>query len=146
MSDAHPRLELFVDDHIIVCWAEGRHRDGIDAHGFAAAGHTVAYFGAEKFPTLTETYFADNGLARRVELRVPNSSSLPLGVIGTHRIATMYRRHAEYFARFLPIKILTMPFAMPAVREEAQWHRMRDKDQGLKWLLTSLHESAARLK
>ena len=145
MSDTHPRLALFKDDHVIICWTQGVHRLGIDAEGFSAASHAAAHFGAEKPATLTETFFAEKGVARHIELRLPYSSSLPFGVIGTNRIATMYRRHARYFAGFLPIKLLEMPFDLPDVFAKVQWHKMRDKDQGLNWLISTLKNAASKL-
>lgn len=138
ISDRHPNMDLFEDEHAIICWAEGKHSKGIDEDGFFAAGHAIAYFGADRFPAFTETYFAQEGANRRIELRLPTFSELPLGIIGTDRIATIYRRHAEYFASILPIKVLPMPFPMPNVVEKAQWHTMRDNDEGLKWILSLL--------
>ena len=68
-------------------------------------------------------------------MRVSTFAAIPQSVIGTERIATMHRRHAEYFARIMPIRIFDMPFALPQVRECIQWHRIRQADEGLKWLL-----------
>jgi len=145
ISDAHPRVALFEDEHAIICWSGGKYRDGIDAEGFFAAGHVVTCFGTDRFPAFTERYFAQERVARRIELRLPIFSDLPAAVIGTNRIATMYRRHAEHFASFLPITVLKMPFEMPNVLEEVQWHTMRTKDEGLKWLISLIKQRAAEI-
>jgi LysR family nod box-dependent transcriptional activator len=145
MSTIHPRIALFKDDHVIICWSKSAYRQGIDAAGFATARHVAASFGTDRFPTFTETWLAERRVTRHVVVRLPNSSSLPQGVIGTDRIAIMYRRHAAYFATFLPITLLEMPFAIPEVAEEVQWHRQRDQDQGLAWLIAALQHAALRL-
>ncbi len=145
LSKDHPRKPLFQDEHAVICCSDGPYRAGIDTKGFFEAGHAIAYFGSEKHPAFTETYFAQKQRDRRVELRVPNFAALPQSVVGSNRVATMYRRHAEHFARLLPITVLDMPFEMPIISEEVQWNAMRGDDKGLQWLLGLLFAHSDRL-
>lgn len=145
LLDSHPRQPLFEDEHAVVCWAGSKHAAGITEESFFEAGHVVAMFGPERHPAFTETYFAQQGHSRKIELRMPTFASLAQAVIGTDRLATMYRRHAEYFAAILPVVVHRPPFFMPRIREDAQWHSARGGDQGLQWLLGLLGERAAAL-
>lgn len=145
LLENHPRQPLFEDEHSVICWSGSKHAAGITEDSFFDAGHVVALFGPEWHPAFTETYFAQQGHHRRIEARLPNFAALPQAVLGTDRLATMYRRHAEYFAAFLPLVVHRPPMAMPKVREDAQWHSARGGDQGLKWLLDLLMRTAARM-
>jgi LysR family nod box-dependent transcriptional activator len=146
MHPHHPRAFLFEDEHAVICWSESTYSKSFDAEQFYKAGHAVACFGVDRHPAFTDTYFAEHNVDRKIELRLPSFAAFPNAVIGTQRVATMYRRHAEYFARMLPISVLPMPFPMPNVQEEAQWHSMRSKDEGLQWLLGLLQGEAEQLR
>ena len=140
-----PRLPLYEDEHAVICWSGGPHAAGIDADGFIAAGHAVAYFGPARLTAFSETWFDRQGLERRIDVRVPSFTMLPQAVVGTTRVATLQRRYAEYYARFLPITVLPMPFDIPLLREMVQWHPMRDRDDGLKWLIDLIRRHASAL-
>lgn len=145
LLDTHPRLPLFEDDHAVVCWSGSKHANGITEESFFDAGHVVAMFGLEQHPAFTETYFAQQGHNRKIELRLPSFAALTQAVIGTDRLATMYRRHAEYFAAFLPVTVHAPPIGMPRICENAQWHSARGGDEGLQWLLGLLKQTAEPL-
>lgn len=146
MMEGHPTRPLWGDEHAVVCWSGSAHRDGLSADAFLKAQHVVAYFGPERIPAFTETFFTQQGLDRDIAVRLPFFSALPHAIIGTERLATIYRRHAEFFARALPITIHKPPIALPDVVEAVQWHRSRDKDAGLRWLIDLLVDQAARFK
>jgi len=80
-----------------------------------------------------------------VDVIVPNFSALPYALIGTERIAIMHRMHAEYFARFMPISILSLPCPIPKSMEQAQWLAMRSSDEGIQWILHVLREQAMQV-
>ncbi|WP_114955063.1 LysR family transcriptional regulator [Sphingosinicella terrae] len=145
LSDAHPKQPLYSDEHAVICWSEGRHKDGLTRESFIEAGHVIAVFGPERHPAFTELFFAQQGLNRRVEVSMPSFAALPPAVVGTDRLATMYRRHAEYFAKRLPITIHAPPLPMPAVVEEMQWHSLRTNDHGVQWLVGLFKARAAAL-
>lgn len=144
-TDDHPRVSLFEDEHAIVAWRDGRYGQTMTAEDFFEAQHAVVLFGRDRHPAFSETYFEQRGVARRIHVRVPTFSALPAAVVGTDRIATMYGRHARWFARFMPLTVHRPPIDMPNVVEEVQWHTLRSNDQGLQWLVGLLKECAARL-
>ncbi len=131
----HPQELLCVDEHAVVAWDQNSHcQNGLDKKLFEQLGHVTTFFGPERFPAYSESLFEVMGIERKIDVRVSTFAAVPQSLIGTERIATMHRRHAEYFARYLPIRIFDMPHELPEVRECMQWHRIRQADEGLKWL------------
>jgi LysR family transcriptional regulator, nod-box dependent transcriptional activator len=145
MVEGHPHQPLWDDEHCVIAWSEGRYGRSLTPNEFLEAGHAATYFGSDRQPAFTESYFGQQGINRKIDARVPSFSLLPQAVIGTNRIATMYRRHAEYFAQFLPLSIYAPPIALPNVTEEVQWHKVRGKDDGLQWLVGLLVERARKI-
>jgi DNA-binding transcriptional LysR family regulator len=145
LNDEHPKQALFEDEHVVVCWSGSRYGASIGRAEFLAAPHAIAVLGPESFPSFIENFFKQHKIQRRVEVSLPSFSALPHALMGTDRLATMYRRHAEYFAGFLPLVLHEPPIALPAVREMVQWHRVGAEDAGLKWLLNVMAKRAASL-
>lgn len=140
--EGHPELALLQDQDAVICCSKGRFKDGITREQFLEAGHVVAQFGEERSPATMELQLEKMGLPRRVEVKLPNFFMLPQAVTGTDRVATMHRRQAEYFSRWLPICIHPLPITMPAVQEIAQWHHTKDRDLGVQWLVTEVGKLA----
>ncbi len=139
LARGHPQELLCIDEHAVVAWDQNPHcQNGLDTAVFERLGHVITFFGPERFPAFSETLFEEMGIARKIEMRVSTFAAIPQSVIGTERIATMHRRHAEYFARIMPIRIFAMPYKLPQVRECIQWHRIRQADEGLRWLLSHI--------
>lgn len=138
LSKEQPQRTLFTAEHAVISWSEGRYRSSLSEEEFLGAGHVVVLFGADRHPAITEMIFSQRGIPRKIELRVSGFSALPLAVVGTDRVATMYRRHAEYFAQFLPLTIHPSPIELPDVTEMVQWHKSRASDPGIKWLIERL--------
>jgi DNA-binding transcriptional LysR family regulator len=145
VAGAHPSAPLFTDDHAVICWSEGVHRGGISVESFLSAPHSITYFGRERRPAFTETFFSQRGIERNIAVKVPHFSALPFSVIGTDRLATMYRRHATHFASHFPITIHEPPMPMPSVTETVQWHQLRQADEGLNWLIDLVKKKASQL-
>jgi DNA-binding transcriptional LysR family regulator len=145
VQEGHPHIPLYTDEHAVICWSEGAHKGGLSPESFFAAGHVVAFFGRERHPAFTETYFTQQGINRKIDVRLPSFSALPHAVVGTDRLATMYRRHAETFAELLPITIHEPPVFMPAIQEDLQWHSSRSSDSGLQWLIALMRAHAQKM-
>jgi LysR family transcriptional regulator, nod-box dependent transcriptional activator len=146
MARGHPQELLCVDEHAVVAWDQNPHcQNGLDKALFGRLGHAITFFGPERFPAFSESLFEEMGIERKIDVRVSTFAAIPQSVIGTERIATMHRRHAEHFARFMPIRIFDMPYTLPGVRECMQWHRIRHADEGLKWLADHIKTSTQLL-
>jgi DNA-binding transcriptional LysR family regulator len=65
---------------------------------------------------------------REVVLSVPYLSAIFPVVASTDCVATVSRRHAEFFARTLPLAIVKHPLSLPKVEVSLNWHRLADKD------------------
>ena len=112
---------------------------------YMSHGHVAVRFGDERSITFEDWFLPRYGQQRRIEASVDNFSTLPLLMIGTHRVATLHCRLARYFARHLPLRVIDAPFAMPALAEVMAWPRYLDQDPAHLWLRGALLKSAAGL-
>jgi LysR family nod box-dependent transcriptional activator len=141
----HPSTGLFSDVDAVICWKDGKFAEGISSEQFRSADHAVAVFGPEQLPTVTEQHFDVLGIERHVSVRVPSFAALPSAIIGTNRVATLHRKHAELFSSIYPIQIHHLPIETPIIREVMQRHQLRQNDSGLRWLMSLIEEEAQRL-
>lgn len=137
----HPQLPLWRDEEVVISWTKAGYPERIDVDAFFEAGHAVALFGPDRQPSLTDVYLSQTERERHVELLLPNFSALPQAVVGTRRLATMHRLYAEHFAHLYPIRLHDAWQPFPEIIEIAQWHGVREKDPGLRWLVTLLQET-----
>jgi DNA-binding transcriptional LysR family regulator len=106
-------------------------------------GHVVLQFGRGRTPAIDEWFLTKLGVTRRIEVLAMNFNVLAQHVVGTRRIATIQRRLAEYYEKYLPIRLLPPPFELPPLIEAVQWHSMFDQDPGNRWLREILQEVAS---
>ena len=141
----HPHRMLFSDDHALICWAGGNYGDVIDEADFFRAGHVAVHLGSQRTLAFTEQLLAIYGIGRRTELIVPNFRSLPRAVIGTKRLAIIFRRYAELLATMMPIAIRPLPFQLPIIQAYVQWNKYYAEDEGIRWLIGLLKRCANEL-
>jgi LysR family transcriptional regulator, nod-box dependent transcriptional activator len=144
-SAQHPRRVLFDDEYVIVAWSGNRQIDtGLSKQQFMSATHVlVRFLGGRRGAPWEELAF-QRLAQRRAAVIAPDFSSVPLLVVGTGRVATMHRRHAQLYARSLPLKLLPCPIRIPRVRQVLQWPTRKDGDPGLEWLVEALVCEARR--
>lgn len=75
---------------------------------------------------------------------IPHADLLGFSQIGTNQVATRHRRQAEMVAQHLPIRIHPLPIQGSSICE-MKWHRQRQSDSGLQWLLELVRQEARRL-
>ncbi len=139
----HPSQMWFTDDQVCVVWSGSEAaRTGLDFEHYLALGHVAVRFGDERSLTFEEWFLPRYGKQRRVEASVDNFSTLPLLVVGTQRVATLHRRLAVHFSKYLPLTLIEPPFEMPAVEETMCWPRYQDQDLAHRWFRNVLLESA----
>lgn len=140
----HPEMKLWSDDEVIISWKESGY-DQIDENVFYDAGHAVVMFGSDRQASLSDVSYNELERERRVELLLPNFSSLPQAIIGTRRLAIMHRLYAQHFARIYPIQIHESWLPSSKVTEIVQWHKKREGDLGVIWLLDLVRQHLADL-
>jgi LysR family transcriptional regulator, nod-box dependent transcriptional activator len=139
---------LFEEHYVCVAWSGNPLvGDRITRAQYLQLGHVVARPGAHpvRQPAMDELFLQRQGHQRRVETVVGEFSVLPQYVVGSKRIATMHNRLAQLYARYMPLKILPVPFNIPMIREAAAWNRHRDQDLGLAWVRNLLKTTAEHL-
>src|SRR5919202_415425 len=74
------------------------------------------------------------GLARRISLRLPHFTVVPMVLERTDLICTLPARVARVFERRGKLKSLPPPVPIPVADVAVHWHARFDADQGNRWL------------
>jgi len=106
------------------------------AHLPQVQGQVVASRGHE-----VDEALAQHRRTRNVVLSVPYYGAIFPVVAESDCIATVSRRHAEYFAGILPLRIIKHPLTLPTIRVSLNWHRRSDGDPSLMGLRRMIAES-----
>jgi len=144
--DGFPSETLFTDEDAVICWKSGKFAAGIDEAAFLSADFAVPIFGEERRPSISDLHFTEAGLMLNASLHVPSFSALPGAICGTDRIAVMHLRHARFFQQMYPLIHHPLPTTGAEISEVMQWHPLRRKDAGVRWLRQLLHDEAASLE
>jgi LysR family nod box-dependent transcriptional activator len=140
----HSHRRWFEDEQVCMVWTGNTQvGDALTFDQYMAMGHVAVRFGDERSITFEEWFLPRYGKQRSVEASVDNFSTLPLLVVGTQRIATLHRRLAEYFARHLPLRLITAPFDMPPLVEVMCWPRYVEHDPAHQWFRELLLATAS---
>jgi LysR family transcriptional regulator, nod-box dependent transcriptional activator len=145
LSPEHPAERLFDDEFICLVWSgNNRINRGISLETYLSLGHVVVRFGrVQQVPTFDEWFVERFGHQRRIDVVTTAFNLVPQLIIGTSRIATLHRRLATFYQRYLPLKLIAPPLEIPRLEESMQWHRSRDRDPGTVWLRSVLKSAIA---
>jgi DNA-binding transcriptional LysR family regulator len=140
LSAEHPSEALFDDEFACVAWSGNtRIKRTLPLETYLSLGHVVVRFGrVQQVATIDEWFVEHFGHRRRIELVTTAFNLVPQLLIGTSRIATLHRRLATFYQRYLPLKLVAPPLEIPRLEESMQWHRSRDRDPGIVWLRSVL--------
>ena len=99
---------------------------------FLGASHAlVTYRGGHR---VVEEALERAGLARRIALRLPHFTVVPMVLERTDLICTLPARVAHVFERRGKLKSLPPPVAIPVADVAVHWHERFETDQGNRWL------------
>ena len=146
INPRYPHAALVQDELCcIVCAAEPGYHQGLTLADYAAAGHVVREFSDGQNLSLDTQHLREIGLDRRVDLALQSFALMAEFVVGTPRVATLFRRQAEALARRYPLRVLPSPVTFPAASQVLQWHPQQASDPALAWLRQLLAEQAVAL-
>ena len=143
-SSDHPSDLMFQDDHVVIGDRESpAMRHEMTTEHYLSLPHVTARFGRSRIPAFEDWFTRRQKKQRRIEVIAPSFLSIPGLLIGTNRIATIHRRLAERLAEIYPLKIAEVPFAIPPIRELAQWDLSNNNDPVIRWVVEKMKEVAA---
>jgi len=124
-----PYLCLMRADHPIVTLTRKRFLDASHALVIYRGGHRVIEEALERA-----------GVARRIALRVPHFTVVPMVLERTDLILTLPARVARVFERRGKLKALPPPVPIPPADVAAHWHERFERDPGNRWLREMIME------
>jgi DNA-binding transcriptional LysR family regulator len=95
---------------------------------------------------IIDEWLAERGLERRIALTVPHFLSAPLIVARTNMVLSLPRHIAEGFAELVPLRILPVPFELPAYDLVMIHHPVREKEPAHLWLREQIVEVSRSLE
>ena len=143
LSSEHPQEVLFTDSYACILWKDNTQvGNALSREEYLRLGHVSVQFNRGRSPVIDEWFLSRLGVSRRLEVLTMNFNSIPQLLVGTDRIATVHRRLAEFYCRYLPLRVVDCPYELPAITEAVQWHKYFTDDPGLAWLRALLQEVA----
>jgi len=142
----HPAELLFEDTHTCIAWTKNTQLgSSISLAQYLRLGHVIVRVGEGPAVNHDEQVLRRLNHKRIVEVMTPTFDLAPQLVVGTDRIATVPTRLACKYAKFLPLKLLTLPVDISPIHEKLQWHRAHSQDPANTWLRTQLKAAVARV-
>lgn len=140
LSSSHPTQHLFDEGFACIAWDKNSAiNDSISVKQFLDLGHVSVRFGSQRTLSQDQVILKEqHGLEPNVEIVASTFGAIPQYLVGTQRIATVYRHLAETWTKYLPLKMVPTPVDMPTIPWGVQWHKFRDLDPGIQWLRTKI--------
>jgi DNA-binding transcriptional LysR family regulator len=146
LNPAYPQLPLMTDQLCcIVCAGQPRFAEDLSLADYCAAQHVVREFADGRDLAMDAAHLHELGVKRRVAVALESFVLMPEFIVGTERIATVFRRQAQRFAQHYPLRIHPAPLAFPDAVQVLQWHPYQDHDPAMQWFRGLLSEQAALL-
>jgi LysR family nod box-dependent transcriptional activator len=146
LNPAYPHIPLMTDQLCcIVCAGQPRFAEGLSLADYCGAQHVVREFADGRNLAMDAAHLQELGIERRVAVALESFVLMPEFIVGTARIATVFRRQAQRFAQHYPLRIHPAPLAFPDAVQVLQWHPYQDHDPAMLWFRGLLSEQAALL-
>src|SRR3954471_4290279 len=125
------RRALFRDPYLCLMRADHPIKS-LTKKKFSEASHAlVSYRGGHR---VIEEALERAGLARKIALRVPHFTVVPMVLERTDLILTLPARVARVFERRGKLKALPPPVSIPPAEVAVHWHERFEADPGNRWL------------
>ena len=132
------RKPLFHDPYLCLMRADHPIGKTLTRKKFLEASHAlVSYKGGHR---VIEEALDRAGLSRRIALRVPHFTVVPMVLERTDLILILPQRVARVYERQGKFKSLPPPVAIPPADVGVHWHERFDADPGNRWLREQLLE------
>lgn len=134
-SADQPSVDLFHETFTCIVANDNPHvGERLTTRLYSALPHVIATFMDSAANTVEGRRLDRAGVARKVEVIVPNFLLVPEFVVGTERIGTVPARLAQASARSMPLRVVPAPFAAIDVWETLQVSAAHAGDPAVEWL------------
>lgn len=130
------RRALFKDPYLCLMRAD-HPLERLTRKTFMEASHALVTYRAGGHRVIEEA-LERSGAARRIALRVPHFTVVPMVLERTDLILTLPARVARVYERRGNFKSLTPPIPIPPAEVAVHWHERFDADPGNRWLREQL--------
>lgn len=143
---AYPH-EAILSDRLccIVCAQHSRFVESLNLDDYRSAEHVVRAFADGRNLSMDSAHLQEQGIERHIAVSVESFALIPEFIVGTARVATVFRRQAQRFAQRYHLRILAAPLVFPEAVQVLQWHPYQDLDPAMRWFRSLLLEQAALL-
>ena len=125
---------LFRDPYVCLMRAgHPAHARRLTRRQFAEASHALVASPGSGHRVIEEA-LERHGLARRVALRVPHFTVMPMVLERTDLLLTIPLRIARVFEKGGRLKAARLPVPIPAADVGVHWHERFERDPGNRWL------------
>lgn len=147
---------LFEDSYTcIVRKGHPRVQDALSLEQFTQESHILIEPAGSRYSTVSlqsstttfiERYLADQGLSRRIALRVPHFMVVPEIVQQTDLLATVPGSVMAYIRPMPKVILLKLPIATPRFEIRQFWHQRNHNDVANQWLRRTIAELFLRVR
>ncbi|WP_082747647.1 LysR family transcriptional regulator [Bradyrhizobium macuxiense] len=144
MSSAHPKAKLFEDRLVCVgCRTNKQLSRRLTFERYLSTGQVAVRCTPAGTSAIEECFFFEHGLKRRVEVAVQSFSMVPPMLLGTGRIGMLPLRLVKHLERTTPLRIVDLPFPLPAFTETIQWPTFHNSDPASTWMRAIILQEAS---
>ncbi|MDE2411365.1 MAG: LysR family transcriptional regulator [Sphingomonadales bacterium] len=114
---------------------------GLTVRRYFERAHAGFFLDFDVPASLEQFHLGETGIHQFDRILTSSFSSLPFIVANSDCLALLPRSMARLARRHLPIDYVDAPIEMPALDLVMVWHRRREHDLGMTWLVEALRES-----
>jgi DNA-binding transcriptional LysR family regulator len=130
----HQEQQLLQESYICVC--RKNHPvigSSLSLEEYLSVSHLLVSVKEDRIGRV-DALLAEQNLKRHIALSTPHFLTVPFILAQTDLVATLAHRVALTFAQDLKLKLLPLPFLMPAFSVSMRWHRSTETSPACQWL------------
>ena len=126
------------------------HRDdtdlrlGLTAERYLERAHAGFFLDYEIHASLEQFHLGETGATQFDRMLTSSFSTLPMIVANSDCLALLPESMARAAKTYLPIDYVASPVDVPPLELVMVWHRRRERDHGMSWLVDAIHQSATQ--
>ena len=129
--------EVLIEDGLVAVGCEHNEilAEGLDLEGFVGSDLVMVSLADNREPLVNKVLRERYQMALRLNIVTAYFGVIPYYLMGTQRICPMHTHLAKTWAQTYPLRYVPLPFDLPGFQWDIFWHRSRQFDPGVQWML-----------